>query len=156
MTNMKSFKYTSLFINKMFNNFLWKNVIYDSDCNYSFIYNLHRFVNKISLAYELIDTFNDLMMIKKYKIMFMINHINDKNRRMFFKNIAYVSFIDVILMFVIRLKKRDFVWNMYKKALMNKSIDAVFATLKKNMICFFWNIDQSKSSSIQFSLTKRS
>jgi hypothetical protein len=35
-------------------------------------------------------------MIEKYEIMFMTNHINDKNRRMFFENIAYVSFIDVI------------------------------------------------------------
>jgi hypothetical protein len=40
-TNMKSFKYASLFINKTFNNFLWRNVIYDSNCNDSFIYDLN-------------------------------------------------------------------------------------------------------------------
>ncbi len=39
--NMKLFKYTNLFINKMFNNFLWKNVIYDSNCNDLFIYDLN-------------------------------------------------------------------------------------------------------------------
>jgi hypothetical protein len=41
MTNKKSFKYASLFINKTFNNFLWKSVIYDSDCSDLFIYDLN-------------------------------------------------------------------------------------------------------------------
>jgi hypothetical protein len=41
MMNMKSFKYASLFINKTFNNFLWKSVIYDSNFNDSFIYDLN-------------------------------------------------------------------------------------------------------------------
>jgi hypothetical protein len=40
-TNKKSFKYASLFINKTFNNFLWKSVIYDSNCNDSLIYDLN-------------------------------------------------------------------------------------------------------------------
>jgi hypothetical protein len=35
------FKYTNLFINKTFNNFLWRSVIYDSNCNDSFIYDLN-------------------------------------------------------------------------------------------------------------------
>jgi hypothetical protein len=71
-------------------------------------------------------------MIEKYEIMLVTNHINDKNRRMFFENIAYVSFIDVILMFVTRLKKQDFVWDMYKKALMIKSIDVMICDIEKN------------------------
>jgi hypothetical protein len=128
---MKSFKYASLFINQTFNNLLWRSVIYDSNCNDLFIYDLNRFVNVITFAHELIDIFNDSMMIKKYEIMFMTNHIKNKNRRMFFENIAYVSFIDVILMFVTRLKKQDFVWNMYKKTLMNKSIDAMICDIEK-------------------------
>jgi hypothetical protein len=105
MTNMKSFKYANLFINKTFNNLLWRSVIYDSNCNDSLTYDLNRFVDEITLVHELIDTFKNSMMIEKYEIMFVINHINDKNRRMFFENIAYVLFIDVILMFVTRLKK---------------------------------------------------
>ncbi len=84
-------------------------MIYDLNSNDSFIYDLNRFVNEITFAHELIDIFNDSMMIEKYEIIFMTNHINDKNRRMFFKNIAYISFIDVILMFVTRFKKQDFV-----------------------------------------------
>ncbi len=131
MTNRESSKYVNLFINKTSNNFLWKSVIYDSDCSDSFIYDLNRFVNKITSAHEMIDTSNDFMLIEEYEIMLVIDRINEKNRRMFFDNIVYVSFIDVILMFVIRFKKQDFVWNMYKETLMNKSIDAMICDIEK-------------------------
>jgi hypothetical protein len=140
MTNLRSFKYASMFINKTFNNLLWRNVIYDSNCNDSFIYDLNRFVNEITFAHELIDIFNDSMMIEKSEIMFMKNHINNKNRRIFFENIAYVSFIDVILMFVTRLKKQDFVWNMYKKTLIIKSIDVMICDIEKKHDLFFFEI----------------
>ncbi len=131
MTNLRSFKYASMFINKTFNYSLWKSVIYDSDCNDSFIYDLNRFVNEMTFAHEIIDTSNDFMLIEEYETMFVIDRINEKNRRMFFDNIAYVSFIDVILMFVTRFKKQDFVWNMYKKALMIKSIDVMICDIEK-------------------------
>ncbi len=131
MTNMRSFKYANLSINKTFNNLLWKSVIYDSNCYDSFIYDLNRFVNEITSAHEMIDTSNDFMLIEEYEIMLVIDRINEKNRRMFFDNIVYVSFIDVILMFVTRFKKQDFVWNMYKKALMIKSIDVMICDIEK-------------------------
>jgi hypothetical protein len=57
----------------------------------------------------MINTLNDFMLIEKYEIMLIINHINEKNRKMFFDNIVYVLFIDVILMFVTRFTKQDFV-----------------------------------------------
>ncbi len=57
----------------------------------------------------MIDTSNDFMLIEEYEMMLVINRINEKNRRMFFDNILYVLYIDVILMFVTRLKKQDFV-----------------------------------------------
>jgi hypothetical protein len=41
MTNLRSFKYASMFIKKTFNNFLWRSVIYDFNCNDSFIYDLN-------------------------------------------------------------------------------------------------------------------
>jgi hypothetical protein len=109
MTNLKSFKYANMFIKKTFNNLLWRSVIYDFDCNDSLIYDLNRFVKKMTFSHEMIDTLNDFMMIKEYKIMLVIDRINEKNRRMFFDNIAYVSFIVVILMIVTRLNKQDFV-----------------------------------------------
>jgi hypothetical protein len=109
MITRKSSKYVNLFINKTFNNLLWRSVIYDFDCNDSFIYDLNRFVNKITSAHEMIDTSNDFMLIEEYEIMLVINRINEKNRKMFFDNIVYVSFINVILMFVTRFQKQDFV-----------------------------------------------
>ncbi len=84
-------------------------MIYNSYCNDSFTYNSNYFVNEISFAYELIDTLNNSMMIEEYKIILVINRINEKNRKMFFDNIVYVLFIDVILMFVTRFTKQDFV-----------------------------------------------
>jgi hypothetical protein len=84
-------------------------VIYNSNCNDSFIYDLNRFVNEMTFAHEIIDTLNDFMLIEEYETMLVINCINEKNRRMFFDNIVYMSFIDVILMFVIRLKKQNFI-----------------------------------------------
>jgi hypothetical protein len=63
----------------------------------------------MTFAHKMIDTSNDFMLIEKYEIMLVIDRINEKNRRMFFNNIVYMSFIDVILMFVTRFKKQDFV-----------------------------------------------
>ncbi len=137
MTNQRLSKYVNLFINKTFKNCLWKSVIYDFDCNDSFIYNLNRFVNKITSAHEMIDTWKDYMLIEKYEIMFVINRINEKNRRMFFENIIYVLFIHVILIFVTRFKKKNFVWNMYKKTLMKKLIDAIICDIEKKHDLFF-------------------
>ncbi len=102
-----------------------------------FIYDLNRFVNEIMFTHEMIDTLNDFMLIEEYKIMLVINRINEKNRRMFFDNIIYVSFTDVILIFVTRFKKQDFVWNMYKKTLMNKLIDAMICDVEKKHNLFF-------------------
>jgi hypothetical protein len=85
----------------------------------------------------MIDTLNDFMLIEKYKIMFVINRINEKNRKIFFNNIVYVLFINVILIFVTRFKKQDFVWNMYKKTLMNKLIDAMICDIEKKHDLFF-------------------
>jgi hypothetical protein len=140
MINLRSFKYANMFINKTFNNSLWKSVIYNFDCNNSLIYDFNRFVNEVTFAHEIIDTLNDFMLIEKYEIMLVINPINEKNRRMFFDNIVYVSFIDVILMFVTRFKKQDFVWNMYKETLMIKSIDVIICDIEKKHDLFFFEI----------------
>jgi hypothetical protein len=68
-------------------------VIYDFNCNDLFIYDLNRFVNKMTFTHKMINTLNDFMLIEEYEIMFIINRINEKNRRMFFDNIVDVSFI---------------------------------------------------------------
>jgi hypothetical protein len=85
----------------------------------------------MTFTHEMINTSNDFMLIEEYEIMLVIDCINEKNRRMFFNNIIYVSFIDVILIFVTRFKKQDFVWNMYKKTLIIKSIDVMICDIEK-------------------------
>ncbi len=84
-------------------------MIYDSDCSDSLIYDLERFVNEITSAHEMIDISNESMMIEEYETMLVNDKINEKDRRMFFDNIAYVSSTDVILVFVTRLKKQKYV-----------------------------------------------
>ncbi len=84
-------------------------MIYDFDCSDSLIYDLERFVNEITSAHEMIDISNESMMIKEYETILVNDKINEKDRRMFFDNIVYVSSTDVILVFVIRLKKQKYV-----------------------------------------------
>jgi hypothetical protein len=79
----------------------------------------------------MIDISNESMMIKEYETMFVNDKIKKKDRRMFFDNIAYVSSIDVILVFVIRLKQQKYVWDTYKKTLMNKRFETVIYDIKK-------------------------
>jgi hypothetical protein len=66
-------------------------------------------VFKMTSAYKMIDILNNFILIEEYETIFVINYINEKFRKMFFDNIIYVLFINVILMFIIRLKKQNFV-----------------------------------------------
>jgi hypothetical protein len=91
----------------------------------------------MTFAHKMIDILNNFMLIEEYKTMLVINNINEKNKKIFFDNIVYVSFIDVVLMFVTRLKKQNFVWNLYKKALMIKIIDLMICNIKKKHDLFF-------------------
>ncbi len=137
MTSLKTSKYASMSIKKTFNNSFWRNVIYDFDCSDFLIYDLEQFVNEITFAHEMIDTSNESMMIEEYETMLVNNKINEKDWRIFFDNIVYVSSINVILMFVTRLKKQKYVWNMYKKTLMNKTFETMICDIKKRHELFF-------------------
>jgi hypothetical protein len=48
------------------------------------------------------------MLIEKYDTMLMNAKLNDQNRRLLFENTAYISFIDVILVFSTKLIKQRF------------------------------------------------
>jgi hypothetical protein len=120
-----------MLIKKIFNNSFWKSVIYDFDCSNSFIYNLEFFVNEITFVHEIINILNKSILIEKYETILVNNKINEKNRKMFFDDIAYVLSIDVIFVFVIHLKKQKYVWNMYKKTLMNKTFKTMIYDIKK-------------------------
>jgi hypothetical protein len=48
------------------------------------------------------------MLIEKYNTMLINAKLNEQNKRLLFKITAYISFIDVILMFSIKLIKQKF------------------------------------------------
>jgi hypothetical protein len=48
------------------------------------------------------------MLIEKYDTMLINAKLNEKNRRLLFDNTAYISFIDVTLMFSTKLIKQEF------------------------------------------------
>ncbi len=48
------------------------------------------------------------MLIKKYDTMLMNAKLNDQNRKLLFKNTAYISFIDVTLVFSTKLIQQKF------------------------------------------------
>jgi hypothetical protein len=59
ITSITISKYVNISIKKIYNNSLWKSVIYNSNCNDFFIYDLKRFVNKIKFAHKLINISNE-------------------------------------------------------------------------------------------------
>jgi hypothetical protein len=83
-------------------------MIYDFECSDHFTYDKDRFINEIRFACEWINTSEDLMLIEKYDTMLMNAKLNDHNRRLLFENTAYISFIDVTLMFSTKLIKQKF------------------------------------------------
>jgi hypothetical protein len=66
-------------------------------------------VNEVTFAHKMIDISNESMMIENYETILVNDKINEKDRRIFFDNIAYVSSIDVIFVFVTRYKKQKYV-----------------------------------------------
>ncbi len=89
-------------------NSLHKTMIYDSECSDHLTYDKDRFINEIRSACEWIKTSEDFMLIEKYDTMLMNAKLNDQNRRLLFENTAYISFIDVILVFSTKLIKQRF------------------------------------------------
>ncbi len=87
---------------------LHKAVMYDSEYSDHLTFDKNRFVNEIRSTCEWIKTSEDFMLIEKYDTMLINAKLNEKNRRLLFDNIAYISFIDVTLMFSTKLIKQKF------------------------------------------------
>jgi hypothetical protein len=83
-------------------------MIYDSECSDHFTYDKDRCIDEIRSACEWIKTSEDLMLIEKYDTMLINAKLNERNRRLLFENTAYISFIDVTLMFSTKLIKQKF------------------------------------------------
>jgi hypothetical protein len=88
--------------------FLYKSVIYDSECSDFLTYDRDRFVNDLRSANEWIKTFNELMNVTDYETMIVHDKLNNKTIKLKFVNIAWISFTDVILISSTRLIKEDY------------------------------------------------
>jgi hypothetical protein len=87
---------------------LHKAVMYDSECSDHLTFDKDRFVDEIRSACEWIKTPEGLMLIERYGTMLINAKLDEKNRRLLFDNTVYISFIDVILVFSIKLIKQRF------------------------------------------------
>jgi hypothetical protein len=83
-------------------------MIYDSECSDHFTYDKDRFINEIRSTCEWIKTSEDFMLIEKYDTMLINAKLSEQNKRLLFENTVYISFIDVTLMFSIKLIKQEF------------------------------------------------
>jgi hypothetical protein len=83
-------------------------MIYDSECSDHFTYDKDRFINEIRFACKWVKTFEDFMLIEKYDTMLINSKLNEQNKKLLFENTAYVSFINVTLVFSIKLIKKEF------------------------------------------------
>jgi hypothetical protein len=71
-------------------NSLYKTMIYDSECSDHFTFDKNRFIDEIRFACEWIKTSEDLMLIEKYDTMLINAKLNERNRRLLFKDTAYI------------------------------------------------------------------
>ena len=100
----------TVMINKKTSNFLINIIIYNSECNYFLTYNKTRFRDEIWLAKtKSIDTFDDKMQVVKYEIMIIKNFLHDQMKKLFFSNIAYISFSKFTLILTNKLKRKKFI-----------------------------------------------
>jgi hypothetical protein len=83
-------------------------MIYDSECCDHLTYDKDRFIDEIRSACEWVKTSEDLMLIERYDTMLVNAKLNERNRRLLFEDTTYISFIDVTLMFSIKLIKQRF------------------------------------------------
>jgi hypothetical protein len=87
---------------------LMNNVIYDSNCSQSLIFDRTRFLNDLISSNDQIKISNNHMQIKRYEIMLVWKQLKDKKIEMTFKKTAYISICFVTLMSAFKLEKKKF------------------------------------------------
>ncbi len=103
---------------------LSNSVIYDSGCNQLLTYDKARFVGEITPASEWVDIPNDKMLVENYETMLINDKLEDnKTIKMKFAKTAYISFINMTLVSLNKLKKKDYVWNMQEDVLIDHKSD---------------------------------
>jgi hypothetical protein len=88
--------------------FLYKSVIYDSECSDFLTFDRNRFVDEIRSADEWIKISNELMNIVNYETMIVNDKLSNKIVKLKFANTIWISSTDVILISSTRLIKKNY------------------------------------------------
>jgi hypothetical protein len=105
-----SFRFDNMITSSHMNeiHFLYKSVIYDSECSDLFTYDRNRFVNDLWSINEWIKTSNELMNVVDYETMIVNDKLNNKIVKLKFANTTWISFTDVTLISSTRLIKKNY------------------------------------------------
>jgi hypothetical protein len=88
--------------------FLYKSVIYDSECSDSLTYDRNRFVDYLRSANEWIKISNELMNVVDYETMIINDKLSNKIVKLKFANTIWISSTDVIFISFTRLIKEKY------------------------------------------------
>jgi hypothetical protein len=98
-------------------------VIYDFGCNQSLTYDKIRFVDKIISVNEWVNISNKAMLIESYETMLINDKLENKKIKMKFAKTTYISFINITLMSLNKLTKKNYVWNMQEDVFIHQTSD---------------------------------
>ncbi len=86
--SLSNFRFKNMIMSSHINeiHFLYKSVIYDSECSDLLTYNRDRFVNDLQSVNMWIKIFNDLINVVDYKIMIINENLNKKIVELKFAN----------------------------------------------------------------------
>ncbi len=115
-------------------NSLSHNVIYDFGCNQSLTYDKIRFIDgKITFASEWVDTSNDKMLVENYETMLINDKLENKTIKIKFSKTTYISFTNMTLLLLNKLKKKSYVWDMQEDVLIYQTSDQKVCNIEESL-----------------------
>jgi hypothetical protein len=105
-----SFRFDNMITSSHMNeiHFLYKSVIYDSECSDFLTYDRNRFVDDLRSADEWIKISNELMNVVDYETMIVNDKLSNKIVKLKFANTIWISPTDVTLISFTRLIKEEY------------------------------------------------
>jgi hypothetical protein len=109
-------------------------VIYDFGCNQSLTYDKIRFIDgKITFASEWVDTSNDKMLVENYETMLINDKLENKTIKIKFSKTTYISFTNMTLLLLNKLKKKSYVWDMQEDVLIYQTSDQKVCNIEESL-----------------------
>ncbi len=128
------------------------NVIYDSKCSQTLIFDKNRFIDEIKSANDFIKILNDYMKIAKYKTMLINDRLNEKDVLLKFYQTIYISINTITLMSQSKLANQKFDRDSYFKILNQLKTNKQICEIMRRYEILFLKFNFIKiANSIQFS-----